>query len=148
MAKDFNALKVELENSARYDTAVRGKSLQPLMALLNEEEIGQRVFRATPAEDVREAIGDGVRSLTADQKATLRLFIGSDNLVDFRKPAIRAEIREVFSGKTDVLTRLRTVAQRTRTYGEAFGFEQVRKEDLWRVLPQIFKSYMAEYLRR
>lgn len=148
MTKNYSALTTELDTNARYDTAVQGKSLQPLMALLNTEESGQVVAQAVSSDDVREAIGDGIRGLSAAQIQTLRLMIPDDGRVDFRKANIRNEIREVLSGKTAALDRLRDVATRTRTYGEAFGFENVNKQDLWKVLPDIAKSYMATYLAR
>ena len=148
MAKDYSALTTELDSNSRYDIAVRGKSLRPLMALLNAEQSGQTVAQAVSSDDVREAIGDGIRGLSAAQIQTLRLMIPDDGQVDFRKANIRNEIREVLTGKTAALTRLQAIATRTRTYGEAFGFERVTKQDLWKVLPNIPRSYMATYLAR
>ncbi len=148
MAKNYQALTTELQSRARYNSAVRGKSLQPLLALLNEEESGKTVPRSVPSIDVREAIGDGIRGLSASQIQTLRLMIPESGEVDFRRTAISDEIREVLTGKANALTRLQTLATRTRTYGEAFGFERVTKRDLWKVLPNIPKSYMATYLAR
>lgn len=145
---DLIALKTALENDARYDTVVRSGKNSAVLALLNDDEVGQTRFLVVPIDDVLEAIGDGVRGLTAAQRETLKLFTVRDT-VDFRKSAIRTEIREVFSGNATVLTRLQTVAQRTRTYGEAFTDSgAISLRDLWDVLKDIPKSYMAQYLAR
>lgn len=147
MAIDFAALKTALETDPRYDTAVRAGKNRELLALLDQEEAGQTVFKSVPVDEVREAIGDGVRGLTAAQIQVLRLFVSEQGEVDFRKAATRAEIREIFTGNTTVLGRLQAVATRTRTYGEAFG-GTVALHDLWVVLKQIPKSYMATYIAR
>lgn len=145
---NLTTLKATLEIDPRYDGAVRSGKNSQILALLNENEAGQIQFLVVPTDDVLEAIGDGVRGLTAAQIETLCLFTARDT-VDFRKEAIRDEIQEVFSGKAAVQTRLQAVGQRTRTYGEAFtdgGLVSLR--DLWAVLKDIPKSYMAQYLVR
>ena len=148
MATDLVALKAALERDTRYDAAVRAGKNRDLLNLLGEDEAGQVQFLSMPSEDVLESIGDGVRTLTQYQRETLRLFTARAT-VDFRKPAIRAEIREVFAGNTAVLNRLRGVAQRTRTFGEAFtDGGAVSLRDLWAVLKDISKSYMAQYIAR
>ncbi len=148
MPVDLVALEEALENGSRYDAAVRSGKNSQILALLNEDEAGQTQFLVVPTDDVLEAIGDGVRGLTAAQRETLRLFTARD-IVDFRKKAIRDEIQEVFSGKAVVQTRLQAVAQRTRTYGEAFtDGEAISLRDLWAVLKDVPKSYMAQYLAR
>lgn len=145
---DLVALKTALETDVRYDAAVRSGKNSQVLALLNDPELGQTQLLMVPTEDVLEAIGDGVRGLTVAQRETLRLFTARE-FVDFRKAAIRTEIREVFAGKAAVLSRLQAVAQRTRTYGEAFtDGEAVSLKDLWAMLKDIPKSYMAQYLAR
>ena len=146
MATDLAALKTALETDTRYDAAVRSGKNSILLILLKEEEAGQTVFRAVTSEDVLDAIGDGVRGLTGVQLEMLRLYT-SREFVDFRKTAIRAELREIFSGNASALTRLKTVESQVRSYGEGFG-GIVSFRDLWKVLPGISKSYMAKYKAR
>ncbi len=147
MAKDYAALKGFLESEAGFDTNVRAKSIRPLIEQLNGEESGQTSSKVVSSEDVLDAIGSGIRTLTSAQKETLRLFTNREN-VDFRKVSIRAEIIEVFSGQAQVLARIQSLVTRTKTFCERFGFDRVTKEDLWKVLPQIPKSYMAIYRAR
>jgi len=146
MPIDLVALKTALQTDLRYDSAVRGGKNRELLSLLNEAEIGQTVFQAVARDDVLEAIGDGVRSLTAAQIEALRLYTSGEQ-VDLQKPAIRTEVQRIFAGNQPVLDRLQAIAQRTRSYGEAFGGEVTLRE-LWVVLKQIPKSYMAQYLAR
>ena len=146
MSIDLNALKTALETDPRYDAGVRAGRNEELLALLKVAETGQTVFQSVSRDDVLEAIGDGVRSLTSAQIEALRLYTSGEQ-VDFRKPAILTEVREILSANQPVLDRLQAVAQRTRTFGEAFGGE-VTLRDLWAVLKQIPKSYMAQYLAR
>lgn len=148
MPKDYAALQNALATDPRYATAVQSPSLGPLLTLLNEDEVGQTVARAVPVADVREAIGDGVRGLNAAQVQTLRLMVPDSGKVDFSQTNIRNEIREVLTGKTDALARLTVLATRTRTYGEAFGFTQVTKQDLAKVLPNIPGSDLAKFFAR
>ena len=148
MSIDLVALETALETDPRYDVAVRAGKNRDLLALLNEAETGQTVFQAVAKDDVLEAIGDGVRSRTAAQIEALRLYTSGEQ-VDFRKPAIRTELQEIFTGNQPVQDRLRALATRTPSYGEAFGEgSEVTLSDLWKVLPQIPKSYMAQYLAR
>ncbi len=146
MSIDLVALETALETDPRYDVAVRAGKNRNLLALLNEAETGQTVFQAVAKDDVLEAIGDGVRSRTAAQIEALRLYTSGEQ-VDFRKPAIRTELQEIFTGNQPVQDRLQALATRTPSYGEAFGGE-VTLRDLWAVLKQIPKSYMAQYLAR
>lgn len=147
MTKDFGGLKTLLETNAAFDTDVRGKSLQPVLAMLNGDESGESRFVAVLSDDVLDAVGDGVRALTSAQLATLQLYTSRD-VVDFQKSSIRVEMREIFATQPAVQARLAAIASRTRTFAEGLGFSSVTKEDLWKVLPLIFKSYMAEYRRR
>ena len=146
MPVDLDALKTALENDPRYDSAVRTGQNRELLNLLKDPETGQTVFQSVPKDDVLEAIGDGVRSLTTAQIETLSLYMSGEQ-VDFRKPPIRTELQQIFTGNTAVLDRLQTLEVRTRAYGEAFGGEATLR-DLWVVLKQIPKSYMAQYLAR
>ncbi len=146
MAVDLDALRVELGTNPRYDAAVRSGKNRDLLVLLNEDEPAQTTFRIVPANEVREAIGDGIRGLTAVQIQALRLFVGEDG-VDFTKKAIRDEIREIFSGNASALARLQAVAIRPKTYGEAFG-GVITLRNLWATLKDIPKSYMAQYFAR
>ena len=98
------------------------------------------------SEDVLDAIGGGIRNLTPQQLETLRIFTGRER-VDFRKQGVRSELRQIFAGKRDVLDRLQTVGSRTATYGDRFG-GRVALRDLWAVLKDIPKSYMAQYIAR
>lgn len=147
MAKDYTALTTFLDAAPAFDAEVRNKSLQPLIAKLNSPEAGQTGFQVVSSDDVLEAIGNGVRSLTAQQLQRLQLFTSREE-VDFNRQRIRGEMRDIFSGNTAVLDRLQALASRTKNYCEAFGFDSVSKRDLWKVLPNISKSYMAEYLAR
>jgi len=146
MAIDLASLKTALENGARYDVAVRSGKNSVLLSLLREEEAGKTVFRSVSSEDVLEAIGDGVRGKSALQLELLRLYTSKEN-VDFSKAAIRTELRQIFTGQTVVLSRLQVLSSRTRSYSEAFGGD-VSLRDLWAVLPDISKSYMAQYKAR
>lgn len=146
MPIDLDTLANTLATDSRYDIAVISGKNQDLLALLGEAETGKTVFRSVPKDDVLEAIGDGVRTLTTTQIEMLCLY-ASGGEVDFRKPAIYAEIGQIFAGNQDVLDRLRVIATRTPSYGEAFKGE-VTLRDLWAVLKQIPKSYMATYLAR
>ncbi len=144
MVKDYPGLQAELEtNIPRYDAAVRAGNNSTLVDLLNEDETGQTIAVARSSDDVREAIGDGIRGLTAAQIQTLRLMIPENGEVDFSRVAIRDEIREVLDGKTAALARLQTLATRTRTYGEAFGFERVSLNDVRQVVRLIAKSFIV-----
>jgi len=146
MATDLVALKTALETDMRYDTVVTGGRNRELLVLLAAEEPGQTVFLSVPSAEVLDAIGDGVRSLTTEALAVLRLYTGGAE-VDFRKAAIRAELLQVFAGQGAVIKRVTAIARRTRTYGEEFNPDgAVSLRDLWAVLKLIPKSYMATKL--
>ena len=158
MAKDFAALETALETDPRYDAAVRhdpilnvgGKSLQPIMALLNEEDPdGDFVYTDVSVADVLDAApANKLKNLTADQRARLQVLKQGGDIVALSRPGIRAELLDVFQiTEAQLATGLPVVRRRPR-YGEAFGFDRVTKEDLWQVLPQITKSYMAQYRAR
>ena len=144
MVIDLAALKTALETNSRYDVAVTSGKNRDLLRLLNADEPNQTVFQAVSSEDVLDAIGDGIRSLTAMQLETLRIFTNREE-VDFRKPSIRTELRQIFAGNDIVLTRITTAITKTRSYGEAFG-GTVTLQNLWAVLKNIPKSYMATKL--
>jgi len=147
MAIDLVALKTALETDSRYDAAVRSGKNRELLALLNADEVGQTAFNVVPTEDVLDAIGDGVRGMTAAKLQTLRLFTNHPE-VDFRKASVRAELLEIFSGNVVVRARISAIAQRDRTFAEGIAGEEVRLKDLWAVLKDIPKSYMATWLAR
>ena len=67
MPIDLSALKAALETDLRYDAAVRAGRNMGLLTLLIETETGQTVYQAVPKDEVLEAIGDGVRGLSAAQ---------------------------------------------------------------------------------
>lgn len=130
----------------RYDTAVVSGKNRILLALLDEDEQpAKTVFRSVPAEDVREAIGDGVRGMTADQIQLLRLYVGGDGNVDFAKTNIRTEIRTIFTGNQPVLDRLQAVATRPKKYCDNCGGQPALKQ-LFEALRLISKSYLATYM--
>ncbi len=141
---DLVELKIALETDPRYDNAVRTGKNRELLALFAADTTGLTFLKVGP-EDVMDAIGDGVRGLTAEQREILLLFT-SGEAVDFRKVATRTEIRQVFDSKAAVLARLQAVGSRTATFGDAFGDSPVSLRDLWAVLRDIPKSYMATKL--
>ncbi len=144
MAIDYVALQAALENDARYDSAVRGGRNRELLALLNAPETGRSVFQVVNTDDLLDAIGDGVRALTANQRETLKLYLAKET-VDFTKANILTEIQNLFATQPVVLNRITAIASRPRSFGEAFGGE-VTLRDLWKVLPNITKSYMVSYI--
>ncbi|MEE8551488.1 MAG: hypothetical protein V3T08_09585 [Gemmatimonadota bacterium] len=147
MTKDFNGLEVELTSNQRYDAAVQGTSLQPLMALLNEEDPASAfVYFDVPVSDILEAAGQAkMAALTQDERNRL-IVLKDEGTVAISKPAIRAELLDVFGiTESQLVAGIPSVRRRAR-YGEAFGFALVTKEDLWKVLPNIPKSHTAKYL--
>ena len=153
MAKDFAALQTALNTDARYDTAVRGKSLQPLMALLNAEDTSTVfVYFDTPIADVLEAAGAvKLKGLTPDERGRLGVLkqrTDAGDVVALSKSGVRAEMLDVFGITETQLAAGIPAVRRKALFAEAFGFERVVKEDLWKVLPNIAKSYMAVYLAR
>jgi len=143
MAIDLDALQAVLETDSRYDAPVTSGNHAEVLRLLNEEEPGQTKFLDVPIEDVLEAIGDGIQSLTAEALGRLRLFTNLPT-VDFNRPAIRTEIRTIFAGNAPVLTRLQTLAVVPRTFGEGFG-GQVGLPEIRTVLRLVSKSHLARY---
>ncbi len=143
MDKNPDALKGELETADRYDSAVVAGRNSELVELLNEEEEGEVITVSVSSDDVREAIGNGIRGLSATQIQTLRLMIPENGQVDFSRAGIRNEIREVLTGKAAALARLTALATRPRTYGEAFGYERVGLTDVRQAVRQIAKSFIV-----
>ena len=145
MAIDLAALKTALETDSRYDAAVKAGKNRDLLTLLNASEPARTKIVTTTRDDVMEAIGDGIRTLTSMEVETLSLLLGVDT-VDFTKAGILSEIENIFSANATVLSRLRALHTVSRTYGEAFAGEPgdvVTNRDLGAVLSQIPKSYMA-----
>jgi len=147
---DLAALTTVLDTDPRYDTKVRSGHGSGLLALLNAPEPGQTTFRSdVSVDEIKEAIGDGIRTLTAVKLQQLRfLVVDQGTGIDFTKAAIRTELREIFTGNTAVLGRLRDAVSRQKTFADSFGDEPITKEHLRQVLPQISKSYLAQYLAR
>lgn len=158
MAQDFAALKTALETDARYDAAVRhdpiantgGKSLQPIMALLNAEDpSGAYVYEDVLVADVLDAApANKLKNLTTVDRARLQVLKQGGDIVALSRSGIRTELLDVFGVTEDQLATGIPSVRRKPRYGEAFGFKTVTKQDLWKVLPQIAKSYMAQYLAR
>ncbi len=143
---DIAALTTALDTEPRYNAAVMGGRNRELLALLNADEAGETIFLEVSSEDLLEAIGDGVRGLSATQLETLRLYTSRET-VDMRKPALRAELLQMFGGNANARTRISDAVSRTKTYGEAFGGE-VTLGDLWAALRGVTKSYMAQQIAR
>ena len=123
---DFDALKNALENDARYDTSVREGANGTVVTLLNEVDgAAAFVFHDVPTADVLEAAGSAkLKALAPEQRARLRI-ISTNGTVALSKPAIRAELLDVFGITEDQLaTKLPAVRSRLR-YGEAFGYATV-----------------------
>jgi len=122
---DLVALVTELETNPRYDASVRSGNNTETTRLLGELEVGQTVFTTATIDQVKEAIGSGIRTLTLEQKADLRFLVESGgDVVDFSVPAIRTELSQIFTGQSAVVTRLTGLAAttiRTLSFGEAFG---------------------------
>jgi len=140
MPIDLAALKTELETNSRYDATVVSGNNSGTTALLAELETGQTTFVTTTVNEVREAVGDGIRSLSAAKIQALRFLVGEGQSgVDFSVPAIRQELADIFIGQAAVIARLTALASRPRTYGEAFG-GQVALNDVRVAVKQIAKS--------
>lgn len=141
MTIDLAALKTALETDPRYDADVRAGRNRNLVILLDDPEVGKTKVLKVGGEDVLNAIGEGVRGLIDKDRETLRLF--TDRIdIDFSKPSIDAEIREIFKTDTDVLARLDTLTKRTQTYGEAFG-GTISIDDIRLSVRQISKSFIV-----
>lgn len=141
---DYAALQVALDTDMRYDESVRGPSLTPIAALLHELDGREDpVEISCTANALRSAVGDGLRGLNQVQVQRLLFLTQQDGEVDMADAGIRAEVFEILSGSATAQTRLADVSSRPAQYCDAFGFERVSKEDLWRVLPGIPKAYMS-----
>lgn len=141
MPINLTALKAALESNPRYDTAVRTGKNRVLLQLLGDLEPGQSIFRLASRDDVLEAVGDSIRTMTAVRRETLSLYL-VDAQVDFRRLTTFSEIMETVADDMTAGLRIAAIASTPRTYGEAFSGE-VTLRDLWAVLIQIPKSYMA-----
>ena len=138
------ALKTDLETNVRYDADIRAGNNSKLVELLSEEEIGQTIFIQATVDQVKGAIGSGVRSLSAAQIQTLRFLVDSGgDVVDFSVRAIREELAQIFTGQTAVIDRLTALASHPRTYGEAFGGNP-GLEDVRVAVAQITKAHINQ----
>jgi len=144
MPIDPVALKTDLENNPRYhDSVVAGDNSRTL-ELLSEDEPGQTIFVIVAVDEVKEAIGNGIRSLTAAQIQALRFLVDSGgNTVDFSVRAIRQELAQIFSTQQPVKDRLVAVASRTRTYSEAHG-GVASLDDVRAAVAQITKAHINQ----
>ncbi len=142
MTIDLEALRIELGTSPRYDSVVRLGRNRELLALLDEDEAGQNTFLVVNSEEVLEAIGDGLETLTAAVAVEKLRLLTARQTVDFNKQAIRGQLRGIFAGNQLVLDRLQAVGSRTATHAERFG-GKVSLRNLWALLKDIPKSYMA-----
>ncbi len=138
------ALKTDLETNARYDADIRAGNNSKLVELLSEEEIGQTIFIQATVDQVKGAIGSGVRSLSAAQIQTLRFLVDSGgDVVDFSVRAIREELAQIFSSQPLVTARLTALVSRSRTFGEAFG-GKVSLNDVRAAVKQIAKAHINQ----
>ena len=142
---DLAALITELETNPRYDATVVSGSNSGTLALLLEDEPGQTTFTTATANEVRQAVGNGIRTLTAAQIQQLRFLVSEgDEGVDFSVPAIRQELAQIFDSQQPVKDRLAALASRPRTFGEAFG-GQPTLNDVRAAVRQISKSLISQH---
>ena len=141
---DFNALKTALENDARYDTAVVEGANGTVVTLLNEvDNSADFVFHDVPTADVLEAAGAAkLKAIAPEQRARLRI-ISTNGTVALSKPAIRAELLDVFGiTENQLATKLPAVRSRPR-YGEAFGYASVGLPVVREAVRLIAKSFIV-----
>ena len=141
--EDFDALKTALENDARYDTSVRAGANGTTVTLLNEVDgSAPFVFHDVPVADVLEAAGSAkLKALATEQRARLRI-ISTNGTVALSKPAIRAELLDVF-GITENQLATKIPAVRSRpTFGGAFGYATVGLPVVREAVRLIAKSHI------
>ena len=136
---DLAALTTELETNPRYDATVVSGNNTGTVALLAELEPSQTTFVQATPDEVRKAVGDGIRTLSAAQIQALRFLVGEEGGVDFSIPEIRQELAQIFTGQSAVVARLTALASRPRTFGEAFG-GKVTLNDVRAAVKQIAKA--------
>ena len=143
MAEDFDALRTALENDSLYDTEVREGANGAIVTLLNEADTGF-VFEDVPVDDVQEAAGQArLEALSADERGRLRLLRRSDDTVATSKPAIRAELLDVFAITEAQLIAGVPAVRRTATRGDAFGYKKVSLDVVRKAVRLIDKSFIV-----
>ncbi len=142
---NLQTLKTALETDPRYKAAVENGSNSTLLELLGEDHPTEKVGQTLSRDEVLEAIGPGLRALTGDALNRLRILTAGDT-VDFSRQGVRDEVEAIFAADAGALTRIRNVAGRSKSNGEAAAGGQVTLRDLWKVLPQIPTSHHAKYL--
>ncbi|KKM01291.1 hypothetical protein LCGC14_1795890 [marine sediment metagenome] len=140
------ALTTALNTDSRYSGAVPGGGLGPLLDLLNERDpVGGFVFHDVPIADVLEAAGQArMKALTDAERGRLSV-LRDEGLVRLSKPQIRAEFLDVFGITEDQLAAGVPESRTRPRFCEAFGFERVTKQDLFRVLRDVPTSALAVY---
>ena len=144
---DHAALTTALNTDPRYAAAVPGSSTGPIWELLNARDpAGTFTFHDVPIADVLEAAGQArMKALSSDERGRLSV-LRDEGSVRLSKPQIRAEFLDVLGITEDQLASgVPEVRSRPR-FCEAFGFEQVTKQDLFRVLRDVPASHLAQWL--
>ena len=144
---DDAALTTALNTDSRYAAAVPGSSVGPILDLLNERDsAGAFVFHDVPIADVLEAAGQTrMAALTGDERGRLSI-LRDEGFVRLSKPQIRAEFLAVFGITENQLATGVPEARSRPRFCEAFGFEQVTKRDLFRVLRDVPASHLAQWV--
>lgn len=140
------ALQTALETDPRYAAAWAAGDNATLVSLLNQRHPTNTAFQSVSRETLLTAIGEGIRALTGDALARLRVIAAGES-VDLSQASRRQELTQIFTGQTDVLTRLSAAATRPATYADAFGAQRVSIEDVRAVARLSSTSYRARYLR-
>jgi len=136
---DMNAFVIELATNPRYDDSVRRGDNSLTTKLLHDLEPGKTMFRKVPVAEVRAAIGNGVKGLSADNMQMLNFQVPAEGEVDFSQQGVRDAIDEAFLGKVGLLNKIAVMRSRDRTYGEAFG-DQPGLNDVRKAVKQIAKA--------
>lgn len=130
-------LRAELvgANAATYAVSVAAGRNADLLAILNGPHASAKSDAVVPRSQVRAAIGDAARALTAAQLQRLQLLLVED-LFDFGNSADVTELRAIITD-ANAIARLAAMAKRPATVAEAAGIGVVAPEDLWAVLPTV-----------
>lgn len=147
MVKDYDALTTALTTDPRYAAAVPGSGITPMLALLNARDpVGDFVFHDVPIADVLEAAGQTrMKALTDVERGRLAV-LKDESFVRLSRSQIRAEMLDVFGITEDQLASGVPESRTRPRFCESFGFDQVTKQDLFRVLPNVPMSHLAQWL--